>query len=449
MQRELAEVYKALFLFLLKVAEWFNKSSVSRFFDSINKAIKQEHEEAVAVINRSIDIMTEKAGVEKLAAIEYIRRTNDIIEWKVDQLNEATVPFMAAMKTNMETLVDEVRMQGHIESQQNLVDLGKQMVSLLLEQSKGQIREMIGMLSLSLLCSQKVRRLTKTDQDLRTRGIFEDIEGKPHLNNRHINENDAQNQAKLSITRAEADLQCKILRALVYGTDGIALAQARQAPSADVHILTNIGRWIKRGIEGPQRLWVQYPFESQESTSAKMTALGIIWVAARANAPFISYICTKPRRADIATSQSVEGAGLLSMAYSLILQLLRYRLEDDEFKADPDLIQGLGGSMGSWERALRLLSSLLDKTPILRYCIIHGLNELESGDSAERCKEFLSILRLAGFRQGAPLSVLLTTSGQSRVLASATTREERVSSSATLREVNRHGQNFQGLRIEK
>ena len=144
MQRQVAEVYKALFLFLLKVAKWFNKSSVSRFLDSFNKAIKEEHEEAVAVINRSIDIMIEKAGVEELARIEYIRRTTDIIEWKVDQLNEAMVPFMAEMKTNMETLVDEVRMQGHIQSQQNLVDLGKWMVCLLLEQSEGRIREVIG-----------------------------------------------------------------------------------------------------------------------------------------------------------------------------------------------------------------------------------------------------------------------------------------------------------------
>jgi len=277
----------------------------------------------------------------------------------------------------------------------------------------------------------------------------EDAEDKPHLKNLNIIENDTLDQANLSISRAEADLQCKILHALVYGTDGIALAQARQAPSADVHILTSIGRWIQRGIEGPQRLWIQYPFESQENTSARMAALGVIWVAARANAPFISYICMKPRRADILTSQSVEGAGMLSMAYSLILQLLRFRPEDDGFKANPGLIQGLKGSMDCWERALGLLGLLLEQTPVVRYCVIHGLNELESGDGAERCKEFLGILGSAGLRPGAPLSILLTTSGQSKVLASATTREERASSSATLGEVNKRGQGFHGLRIER
>jgi hypothetical protein len=39
-------------------------------------------------------------------------------------------------------------------------------------------------------------------------------------------------------------------------------------------------------------------FQGRMDTIAKATAVGVICVAARANAPFISYICQKPSSSD-------------------------------------------------------------------------------------------------------------------------------------------------------
>lgn len=212
-------------------------------------------------------------------------------------------------------------------------------------------------------------------------------------------------------------------------------------------MLACTARWIQGGALQPQRLWIQYPFEYQADTSARATALGVILTAARANAPFLSYICTKPPRANIAASLSVKEAGLSSMVYSLILQLLRFRPEKDGFKVDAAVLNGLGEGMDSWKDAVGLLRLLLEHTPVVRYCVIHGLNELEGSGNEERCKEFLEVLELASLRPNDPLSVLFTTSGQSRVLGDATTRDERAMSNAGIREVHKRGQAFHGLRI--
>ena len=85
----------------------------------------------------------------------------------------------------------------------------------------------------------------------------------------------------------------------------------------------------------------------------------------------------------IASSLSVQEAGLLSMAYSFILQLLQFRPQNDGFRVDPAMLNGLGESMESWSVALALLSTLLKHTPMVRYCIVHGLNDVETGGAVQ------------------------------------------------------------------
>lgn len=244
------------------------------------------------------------------------------------------------------------------------------------------------------------------------------------------------------VSRGEADIYCKTLRALVHGTDGVALAQEKRALLADMNVINRLGRWIQEATDKSRKLWVDFPFEFQEDTSARMAALGIISIAARANAPFISYICRKPNAAQIPRSQSVEEAGMLSMVYSLILQLLRFRPQDDGFEVDPSVLSRLSEGMGSWKVALDLLISLLEHTLVVRYCIIHGLNDLETGLGQEGCKEFLEVLFSQPFRPNSPLSFLFTTSGQSRVLFDVIAWEDRARSEDSIRSVEKRGEEF-------
>lgn len=163
--------------------------------------------------------------------------------------------------------------------------------------------------------------------------------------------------------------------------------------------------------------------------------LSVISLAVQANAPFISYICQRPYRTLINVSQDSENAGVLSVVYSLILQLLHFRPPGDKVKFDRDMLAKLRGNMLGWNKVLELLRGLLEHTPAVRYCIIHGLNELENGEGAVKCKDLLNVLFANAHRPESPFSMLFTTSGASEMLNSVIDYKDRASSDLSMQKV--------------
>ncbi|KAF2109458.1 hypothetical protein BDV96DRAFT_236597 [Lophiotrema nucula] len=411
MQKQLGEIYKRLFLFILNAIEWFKKSSMSRFWDSFNKAVKERHEEAEKAINTCINVLIEKSGVAQLARIEEARLTSNIIECKVDNLKEDVVPWLANIDANLATLVEHRRMENPWENPLVLLQVGKIMGGLLKDQCVSSIRDLI---------DQQVQ------ETLRVRAITP--EPSPGSMLAITQEGDPK---ELLLSREAAALHLENLRAFVYGTDGLKLAQENRTLLGDVNVVIRLGRWIEGGLERSERLWIEFPFEFHEDTVAKAATLSVISVAAKSGAPFISYICTKPRPVQISRSQTPETAGLLSVVYSLIFQLLQFRPQHDGFALNPGVPESLDESVKSWDTALRMLTSLLENTKAVRYCIIHGLSLLESSASMKLCKELLSVLISHSSVSKVPFSILFTTSGQSRALAESTSREERIVSDAS------------------
>lgn len=233
---------------------------------------------------------------------------------------------------------------------------------------------------------------------------------------------------------------CRTLRAMIYGTDGIALAQKNRSRLIDMNIISRLALWIQGdATRRSQTLWIDFPFEFQEDSPAIAAALSVISIAARTNAPFLSYICRKPRQVELTHSQSPDDAGLLSIVYSLILQLFRFRSQEDSFKCNRNQLARLSGDISSWREALDLLDNLLEHTIIVRYCIIHGLNELEIKEGGIKCNNLLKVLFSHCDRPDNPFSMLFTTSGQSRVLYSVIDRKDRATSDESMREVNKRG----------
>lgn len=374
---------------------------------------------AVSRINQSIDVIIGKGGVASLARSEYNRRTADIIEWKIDKLGDMITPAIAELRT----VVDETR-------KQSLLQAGEQMASMFEE-------------GFHEFVNSSFRFCVPPGSDQATdQALFS---GKPieHRPTEPMVTGLRPMPESKTFSRGEAHRRCQFLEVLVYSSDGLELAQEFPDLPAVVQVLTSIETWIGRGAKQSQSLWIEHQFEQQEDNSARATALGVILVAARARVPFISYLCRKPEIFETPEGQTQDGAGILSLTYGLIVQLLQFKVQEDGFRVDPAILEELSETMQGWKRAVQLLRLLLEKTPVLRYCITHGLDELEFGEDEAKCKEIVSLLRAISDRQNAPFSTLFTTSGPSMVLGMAIKLEEQVLSKGSLLAVSKREQKFQ------
>ena len=78
----------------------------------------------------------------------------------------------------------------------------------------------------------------------------------------------------------------------------------------------------------------------------------------------------------------IQEIGMIGLVYSLIYQLLQFRVEDEERKLGKDSFGKLDGLAESFEEGLKIPSELLRKTPV-KFCIIDQLNDMEWGDTSE------------------------------------------------------------------
>ena len=149
-------------------------------------------------------------------------------------------------------------------------------------------------------------------------------------------------------------------------------------------VLHALQSWISE-TEDSRTLWVVGPHENSAESSTRTAALGVIASAFRQNVPFISHFCERPRYGRAAGSgsggggraRSSEEAGLIGCVYSLISQLLQFSVEETDLDLSPERLAKLDGSMESWDSSLDLLEDLLERTSLLPYCVIHGLNDLD------------------------------------------------------------------------
>ena len=130
--------------------------------------------------------------------------------------------------------------------------------------------------------------------------------------------------------------------------------------------------------------------------------------------------------------------------YSLISQLLQFQFDEDTFEASQDALRRLDGSDESWPAALELFSALLSATPHLSICVIDNLNDLAFGASAQWCDAFLAVLFNHQKSSAGIFRILLTTTGQSRVLQDHVNISDRVFTQTEAREVIRGGRWYTG-----
>jgi hypothetical protein len=380
--RELfSELYAQVFLFYRDAIEWYMKSKASRFFASFNEKMKDRYEKAADNIETTVTEMY---------------REKDIAHFALSRIQ----------RTEQERRDEVFRQRQQTYDSFTLAYAGRNAQQLLLSSHKSACIEASTISSIQI--------------------IEDNEEPVPTAKAKIVSS---------SVSRTAARKLTGGLEQFFVGTEGHSLFTDGKFWLPEVDVASRLHDWI-----GPEAisltLWISSKDISQfDGSGSYAAALNMLVVGWETEIPLVSHLCERPRFATLARDRDPEKVGLIGLVYSLISQLLQFGFEDDSFEVTPKDLEKLDGSDGSWDQALDLISTLLKTTPHLALCVIDGLNDLAFGLGADWCGALLAVLFEHQKSSPGSFRILLTTSGQSRVLQNYVSIDDRVFAHAGAQEV--------------
>ena len=247
-----------------------------------------------------------------------------------------------------------------------------------------------------------------------------------------------------SINRTDAGKLVIGLEKWVIGGEGHSLFNDGRFWLPEIDVAWRLHEWIGKDSKS-HTLWISSSDLSQvELSGSRAAALNALVAAWTAELSVISHFCERPRYTTLSSGRDVEKVGLIGTVYSLITQLFQLNFEDDEFEIPQAQIEALNGSDESWPQALDILSAILKATPHLGICVVDGLNDLAFKGGTKWCSDFLQVLFEHQKLCRGSFKILLTTSGQSRVLQDYVDVADRMFTHTEAREVIRAGRWYKG-----
>lgn len=241
------------------------------------------------------------------------------------------------------------------------------------------------------------------------------------------------------LTREQGRRRIPALKPFIFGDEGSGLMNDGQFHLVEDELLPKLRSWMTED-KVSRILWISSSLEGGGvNTAAKAAALGVVTAAWQAESPILSYFCRRPQKIQLLAEMSLEQGGILGLVYSLVSQLLDFYGADDNLDIREDELAALDGSVESWDISLNILKVLLGYTPVLMFCVIDGLNMLEWGSGSDWCEHFLNVLVDRQRRAGSVFNILLTTSGQSRILPCYVLTENRHLTRRGTRDLSRNG----------
>lgn len=316
----LANIYSLMFRFYRDAIAWYLQSKLSRAFHSFNENLKKGFDDVTHDIEDGINELYREAAIGSMAMIAMVNGKVGCLETEVRR-----------------------QRQNYLEHD---TTAGHRMI-VLMEATWMDSKSPLGVRPRLALPTAELKLET---QDIKAAGI----------------------------TLPRACQYAPAIEKFIIGDSGPAQFGAGRFWAAEEDVLHKLRAWMAEGTS--HTLWISSPPDPAGTTSAQAAALVVVAGAWQAETPLISHFCQR-RQDRVPEGMSIEQVGLVGLVYSLIFQLLQFNgPDDDPLAVSEESFTALNGGKESWDASLEVLQALLVRTPVVMYCVIDGLNDLEWGD---------------------------------------------------------------------
>ncbi|CAI6302218.1 unnamed protein product [Periconia digitata] len=376
-KRKLANIYARMFRFYRDTLKWYLQSRFQRFKRSFNENLLKSFEEAKKDVEDSIVELYREASVANIAMVAMIQRKFSALETELSRQRQC---YEAR-----DTLAGK-RLEKMMETTWARLDLIENMIEL------ASLKHHVP----KLLAGREA------------------IEASPH------NPTD-QNH-------------CHGLSAFILD-EQVPPILSKQTPWAiENDVIHKIQKWLNEE-KVSKTMWISSTHSDNTGVSSASAALYAVVAAAwQAETPVLTGFCKRVHPCQRRPGMTPEQVGLISLIYSLIRQLLQFNRSGDNLMIDEKDLDALNGEASSWDAAIKIVRVLLQDTPIVTFCAIENLNNLEFGNGRNWCNQLVEVLKKRQLESGSSFNILFSTSGQSFVLSQYITARERYAAPKTAKD---------------
>jgi hypothetical protein len=385
-----ANLHAQVFIFYRDVVAWYLERKLKRFIGSFNERLNLKYNEAAEKIHGYISEM------------EALART-------------ANTAMLSTICKNM----DEVK-RNTLQTRQELAksQMGASMHDMLfLHAESGNFCSMIG------IGGKQYKLTLRPEHEPPSSSEPQPV---PDIEASIVPERGFTPTQVQRLSREKALEQSAQLLPHVIGGEGYSLFKDGRFWIPDREVSPSLARWSSPQ-EPKARLWIGSPAASGGIPSSRAAAMTTAMAAWQSSARIVSHFCERPDMHRLLRGPRAEKASLIGLTYSLIRQLLQFRVPDDTFEISEEAMESLDGSEESWAVALSTFSDLLYATPQLEACIIDDLNMLSFSPLGEKwCTQILEILFEYQESCEHEFRVLLSTSGNATIIIQYFSIDEQV-----------------------
>ncbi|KUJ23828.1 uncharacterized protein LY89DRAFT_4130 [Mollisia scopiformis] len=381
----LAKLYKEIFLYLKEYTEWFTKTSKARDLRSFIEDFYAIFSDRMECIRSIANTVYQEVMLGSMQMIQTKLAPTDDLEQQRRRDSEY-----------MKTLLRVERQQmTQAATQQKILQKFETLLLQILDRESG------------LRARGMLEDIVHTDQWQRRARVGR-IES-PYYSSVAPSGNDTETALSLpsqdytagistaasesSLHRDEIVDSSKCLERFILGNSVDFLNILPPARFASAPVATKLREWFA-GRKSPF-LWVRGPSAGRHSLELSSLSGSLIRAALESKAPIIFHFCEPIRQVDLEPGFGVEEAGAISLAYSLIRQLILLLEPEVDVRIDLSAARFrlLESPLINWKFAISILEDLLSLSPGVLLCVIDGFDELDYDLGQSLCRDLLTLFR--------------------------------------------------------